>query len=132
MHTSASIEIQCPACGRETLLRRTPRYEGFKKVGEQLSCLGCGHRFAGEQDVPFRHKAAPAVFAPDERPAAVRIFAEDENACLCRYCRHYLVHPFVQRCAVHKKEVEATDTCARFDRKPPPKEVPPGAVPQIA
>ncbi len=112
-----SIEITCPACGKESLLRRTPEYDGFKRTGEKLSCGLCGHVFADEAAVPFKEKKAPLVFSQDDRPAPVRVFSEDENARLCRYCVYYVVNPFVQRCSHLKKEIEATDTCDHFAPK---------------
>lgn len=122
-----AIEIMCPACGEETLLKREPRYDGFKKTGEALLCASCGHEFASEQDVPIRGRARPAVFddsAPAQKP---RVFRGDENASMCRYCAEYMVNPFVQRCVLHKREVQATDTCGQFRPKPTPSPADPGA-----
>ena len=115
---NASREIDCPACGKETLLVREPRYEGFAKVGESLRCASCGHVFASEDEVPFKHRAKVEVFTEDERPRAVKVFGENENARLCRYCTNYVVNPFMQWCGHHKKEVQATDTCHAFKPKP--------------
>ena len=117
-----SIEIICPACGKETLLRRTPQYDGFKRTGEQLSCVSCGHVFADEADVPFKKKKTGSMFNQDNIPERMSIFNKDETARLCRFCAHYIVNPFVQRCSHFKKEVEATDTCDHFmpkEKKPP-------------
>lgn len=118
-----SVEILCPACGRDTLLRREPLYDGFKKTGEALSCAGCGHPFASEADVPFKGRAAPKVFDDSDRPREFKLFELGEVERLCRHCQHYTVNPFRQFCAAHRKEVEATDTCDRFTPKPaePPK-----------
>lgn len=116
---STSREIDCPACGKETLLVREPRYEGFKKVGDTLRCSGCGHVFDSEAEVPYRHPPALKVFTDDERPRALHVFREGENARLCRYCANYVVNPFMQWCGHHKKEVQATDTCHAFKPKPP-------------
>jgi len=70
-----------------------------------------------ESDKP----AAPKVFTEAEKPGAPQVFKEAEKGRFCRYCRHYVVNPFAQRCALHRREVEATDTCSRFtpfpDRK---------------
>jgi len=110
--------IRCPACRAESLLKRTPRYEGFKKVGESLSCADCGHEFPTEDEVPFAEKARPKIFADDDAPPAVQIFKADETGKFCRYCRHYVVNPFTQRCSLHRRLVQATDICPQFDRKP--------------
>lgn len=111
------VEINCVACGQESLLKREPRYEGFKKTGERLTCFACGHEFASEADVPFKEKRSPKVFDSSDAPKSVKVFREHEADRLCRYCTHYVVNPFLQRCGLHGKLVEATDVCERFDRK---------------
>ncbi len=112
-----SIAITCTACGAESLLVRRPVYDGFKRTGESLHCAACGHTFASEADVPFKEAKRPAVFTEADRSAAVQVFEEAEGRRLCRYCAHYVVNPFTQWCGVHKKEVEATDSCDRFEKR---------------
>jgi DNA-directed RNA polymerase subunit RPC12/RpoP len=121
MSNDKSLEIDCPACGRETLLMRRPKYEGFKKTGELLSCASCGHQFAGEEEVPFKGKKVVKVFTDADRSKDVKVFESGEADRLCLNCANYVVNPFVQWCAHHRKEVEATDTCSAFVRKPEPK-----------
>ncbi len=113
-----NIEIVCPTCGKETLLKKEPVYDGFKKKGELLKCISCGHIFDDKTKVPFKDKKeTPAIFNKEDLPKAPQVFKGDENARLCRYCKHYIVNPFTQRCAFHHKEVEATDTCENFEKK---------------
>jgi uncharacterized Zn finger protein len=112
-----SVEILCTACGRESLLRREPAYDGLRKVGETLSCLACGHVYPGEADVPFKARQASAVFSEQDRSLPVTIFQSDEKGRNCRHCAHYVVNPFVQRCGLHRREVQATDCCDRFEPK---------------
>jgi hypothetical protein len=119
--TAKSLEIHCPGCGRVTLLLRQPNYEGFTKVGESLRCASCGHAFASEDEVPFKHATPVRVFTDDDIPPAIKVFEKGENERLCGHCLHYVINPFVQWCGHHKKEVEATDTCPAFQIKPPPK-----------
>ncbi|MCA1809446.1 MAG: hypothetical protein ABR497_02585 [Kiritimatiellia bacterium] len=116
------FEINCPACGRETLLKRDPVYEGFRRVGERLSCLGCGHVFADEAEAPFIQRVAPRVFDGKDVPRAPQVFAANEAGRTCRHCAHYVVNPFVQRCALKGGEVEATDSCRRFKVRPEKKQ----------
>ena len=33
---TATSQIRCSACGEDALLKRVPKYDGFKKVGEAL------------------------------------------------------------------------------------------------
>lgn len=125
MSNGQSVEIVCSACGQESLLMRKPQYDGFKKVGEILSCAACGHIYASEAQVPYKTRHQPKVFTDADRSARVRVFEDGEAARLCRYCEHYVVNPFVQWCYRHKREVEATDSCEDFsprgenEKKPP-------------
>jgi len=111
------VEINCVACGQESLLKREPLYEGFKKVGERLSCFACGHEYASEAEVLFKEKRAPKVFDASDAPRTVKVLKKNEADRLCRFCKHYVINPFLQRCGLRGKLVEATDTCERFERK---------------
>ena len=108
------IEIICSACGNEALLKREPVYDGFKKVGVRLLCSSCGHEYPDENAVPYKVKPRIQVFSKEDRPQVAHIFEEDEKVRNCRHCRHYVVNPFVQRCGLDLKQVEATDVCDRF------------------
>jgi hypothetical protein len=111
-----TVEIVCPHCGTEAFLKREPVYEGFKKTGEELSCSACGGLFANEEEVPFKSKAdAPQIFTEADRSIKVTVFDEGENKSICRYCASYVINPFMQFCSLHKKEVQATDSCSRFE-----------------
>ena len=113
----SNLEIGCPACGEVTLLRREPVYEGFTKTGESLSCSGCGKTFASEEEVPFKDESRPAVFSEADKSAALEVFDESEKHRVCRYCVNFTVNPFTQWCSLHRKEVEATDTCDKFTKR---------------
>lgn len=113
------VEIVCSACGKDTLLKREPRFEGFRKVGESLTCLSCGHAYASEGEVPFKQKRGPAVFSETDRSAPVTVFEGEEKGRNCRHCANYVVNPFTQRCSLHDREVQATDVCDDF--QPPQK-----------
>ncbi len=120
--TGKSLEIVCSKCGADTLLKREPVYEGFKKTGEKLACASCGHQFAGEEEVPYKTMKKPAIFGEDDRGKQVRVFGEDEKGKNCRYCAHYVVNPFTQRCGLTQKIVQATDFCGKFEKKEEEKE----------
>lgn len=110
-----AVEIICRQCGADTFLNRDAVYDGFTKTGERLSCSGCGFEYASEEEVPFKaQQGAPEVFTDTDRSAKIEVFNEGENQQLCRYCTNYIVNPFTQFCAQHKKEVQATDTCPQF------------------
>lgn len=109
------VEITCTACGADTLIKREPIYEGFKKIGEKFLCVSCGYQYASESEIPFKEKKKIEVFGDDDRSRAIDIFDDDEKKRNCRYCRHYLVNPFTQRCGLHEKEIQATDICFDFE-----------------
>jgi hypothetical protein len=123
------VEIVCAACGEEALLKRESLYEGFKKTGEALSCSACGHSYANEDEVAFKEKKrlnifgdedVPEkvnIFGDDDRSQKVDIFADDERRRNCRYCEHYVMNPFTQRCGLHDREVQATDCCPDFQEE---------------
>ena len=112
-----SLEIICSACGVDALVRKEPIYDGFKKTGEKVSCSACGHEYS-EEPVPYKEKAkAPQVFNDDDKPKKLDIFGEEERLQNCRHCEHYVVSPFVQRCSLHEKVVDATDVCFDFTLK---------------
>ena len=111
----SAVEIICRNCGADTLLKRDAVYDGFSKVGEQLSCSSCGFEYSSEDEVPFKlKKAEPIIFTEADRSAKIELFDEAENKRLCRYCANYIVNPFTQFCSARKKEVQATDSCNRF------------------
>ena len=118
MTKQAPVEIICEACGKESLLMRAPKYDGFTRVGDVLTCSSCGHEFADESDVHFKHQQDSQVFTDADKSAEIKVFREDEKGRLCRYCTNYVVNPFLQWCGLHKKEVEATDSCSKFAKKP--------------
>jgi hypothetical protein len=122
VNTSKSAEAPCPACGRVSLLLRKPKYDGFTKVGEETTCAACGHVFA-EAEVPTAAPKMPDIFSGD-RPQKIEIFKGGEADKLCGHCLNYTVNPFRQWCARHRRDVEATDSCADFVLRPPEKPAP--------
>lgn len=114
------VELRCPACGRDSWLKRQTKYDGFTAIGETLSCALCAHEFASEDEIEFKGSRKPKVFTEADRPRAVKVFDGDEKGRMCRYCAEYVINPFLQHCGLHHCEVEATDTCPHFCPKPPP------------
>jgi hypothetical protein len=122
MERGKQVEIICSACGADTLLIRKPEYDGFTKISETLTCGRCGYQYAGEESVPFKGQKKVQVFSDADRSAKIEVFHEGEKGRICRYCLNYIVNPFTQWCSLHKKEIEATDTCVQFKLRPAPKE----------
>ena len=111
------VEIICQNCKQDTLLKREPIYDGFNKIGTKFVCASCGFIFKNEESISFKiSKNKKSIFNNEGYIKQKKIFDEDENNQLCRYCSFYLINPFTQYCSIHKKEVEATDTCDKFEK----------------
>ncbi len=112
------VEIICPACKCDAILRREAVYDGLRKTGERLFCSACGHEFSNEASIPFKRAAKPRIFTDEDRSERVDVFRNDERGRNCRHCAHYTVNPFTQRCGLTWRIVEATDTCEKFEPRP--------------
>ncbi len=118
MKSAKPEKIQCPACGDASFLKRSPTYDGFRKIGEILSCAACQHVFTDENNIPFGEPRTPAMFEPaSPAPDVAAVFGSDSVGHCCRHCEHYVVNPFIQRCALHQRTVEATDDCKDFSKR---------------
>ncbi len=100
-----------------------PVYEGFTRIGERQRCAVCRHAMTmpgseakGTAETTASRKL-PSIFSEEDRSPQIHLFNAGENERLCRYCRHYTVNPFRQWCGLHRRDVEATDTCERFEKK---------------
>ena len=120
-------EKKCPACGEHCFFLSEPRYEGFTRVGEVERCTGCGHEITVDNPSPEdgtyeenEPRKLPDIFSEEDRPEEVRFVGQEEAVEMCRHCEHYLVNAFTQRCGLHMREVQATDTCSEFSRKSEP------------
>lgn len=117
---SRSLEITCTACGKTTFVRAEPVFEGFKKVGEAYICLSCGHRYPSAAETPFT-KPEPqkgnGLFQPTEKKDLADLLGIQMKHHSCRWCAHWILHPFDQRCGLTNKHTESTDECNRFQEK---------------
>lgn len=113
-------EIDCPQCKTQTIVRKEPVYDGFKKTGEIYICTGCGLRFDTKEATPFVEAKKPLAHILDiieEPDALAAVFSDDERQSSCGWCRHFVVNPFAQRCGLTNREVEATEWCESFERR---------------
>ncbi|MFH1039069.1 MAG: hypothetical protein V1789_10435 [PVC group bacterium] len=105
--SAATKKIFCPHCRQESAVRVVKKYDGFTPVGEVKTCAFCGREFGEEEPASIEERA----------PGWTR---DGELKKVCRRCRHYVINPFIQKCILRQKEVEATDTCADFRLRPSP------------
>ena len=110
-----SSEISCTACGKRSMVRREPVYEGFRKVSEIVICVSCGQRYAKQNTIPWAEKMGGlALFSDADKAQAPQIFKAEERGNSCRHCMHFVVNPFTERCGLHNRRVAATDICDDF------------------
>ncbi|MFA7172519.1 MAG: hypothetical protein WC340_03745 [Kiritimatiellia bacterium] len=125
-----SREVKCTACNTVAVVKPEAVYEGFKKTGTQYICIACGKTYPSIEETPFLQAAdQPAIFTDDDKPELISIFtdddkperlsifADDERQKCCGWCVHFVVNPFAQRCGLTNSPTEATDLCARFEKR---------------
>ena len=86
------------------------------KLELNLYALAVDLFLKNEESISFKISKNKKSIFNNEDFIKQKIFDEDENNQLCRYCSFYLINPFTQYCSIHKKEVEATDTCDKFEK----------------
>ena len=80
-----SLEIVCSKCGADTLLKREPVYEGFKKVGEKLTCASCGHQASVALINALRYLSASVQSDAEGQPITVASL-QKTDAIRCTQC----------------------------------------------
>ncbi len=109
MQNDGGQKIICPYCRQESAVKLVKQYDGFTLVGEVRTCAFCGRELADEE----------LTYLKEKIPEGLRQKGQRRN---CYLCEHYVVNPFLQKCVLHNREVEALDSCPDFSpaAKPPP------------
>lgn len=113
-YSAVDMDGVCKVCDKSVLFIKEAIYEGFTKTGEALKCSSCGAMQEPCEAGDAVSADVPGIFSDEDRSPAINLFADGENKTICRYCVHYVVNPFTQRCGLHEREIEATDTCFDF------------------
>ncbi|MDP3980019.1 MAG: hypothetical protein Q8Q33_01255 [Chlamydiota bacterium] len=103
--------ILCPHCHQETPLKSRKIYQGLTPVGFEYSCGFCQHELA-EKEIEWV-EAQP-----------LDVIDTSDAGRICQYCHHYVLNPFTQRCMIWHKDVNATDSCERFEKKTQERKIP--------
>lgn len=128
MAHSAGNPFTCPSCGKESVVERRSRMEGWDVVGMDLVCAICGAVIesaeAAEEESesvestapdPARHAALAFLGNEEEKGPDASVLDDAEPRRFCRDCRNYVQHPFGARCSVWDKLVEPMQDCDRFE-----------------
>ena len=100
------------------------KLDGFRKVGEVLVCMLCG---AELESVDASSSAGAAqttnklndlsLLLGAVPSARARLTAADDEQRFCKDCAHFLPHPFVDRCELDNRPVEAMDDCPEYQKR---------------
>jgi hypothetical protein len=124
------LSIVCPHCGRETIVKRQRKMDGWTVVGDVYACALCRAELADIADDSGaasetraredsrRLKALESLLNEDSASLQRPGLGDDEEARFCRDCVHFLKHPFISRCLLHERAVEPMDDCEDFSRRP--------------
>jgi len=116
----AGEEIVCEFCGKDSFLVKKAIMNEWRKDGDFLACSACGEKI-GHLDAGSRasegKKMALLSLLDAEEEKKLEFSASDDEKRFCRDCGNFISHPFLSRCALHKKNVEPMDDCIQFKRK---------------
>ena len=117
-------KINCPHCGEKSFVREKKNYdEAFVLKKSEFVCALCGRVLEGKE--PGRSAAAGKNSASDrlsallggEKVQKISFAPEDGDGRFCLHCVNYIKHPFLNRCGLTLKEIQATDSCEHFEAK---------------
>ena len=115
-------KIVCPFCKETSIAKLKNQMDGFRKTGEVLVCMLCNAELAPVtaqkdtasaqidskmQDLGLLLGAAPV--------ATARLTAATDEKRFCKDCKHFLRHPFTDRCELDNHPVEAMGDCEKFE-----------------
>lgn len=117
-------EIKCPFCNKDSFAVKETKMDGWTLKGEILKCSSCGNKLA---DIPKISKDDKQI-KPDLKLDKLASFLgtekvihktieSDGNKAFCKDCKHYIKHPFLNRCGLHTREVNPMDDCPDFIKR---------------
>ncbi|OGV34806.1 MAG: hypothetical protein A2020_09805 [Lentisphaerae bacterium GWF2_45_14] len=118
--------IDCPLCGKNSFLKKVPVLDGWTKKGDILACAACSGKIADLPPVGLagntgvqKGKSVSALesLLGEKHSATPRIEAAEDEKSFCRDCKSYIVHPFMNRCGRHNKDVNPMSDCPDFIKK---------------
>jgi len=115
-------KIICPACGEPSMAKLQVKMDGFRKTGEVLVCMLCNAELTEVNTAEQQSDAARndqklhdlGMLLGAVPVATARLTAADDEKRFCKDCKHFLKHPFVDRCDLDNHPVEAMDDCSNF------------------
>ena len=119
----AGDKVECKKCGEETFVVSKTKMEGWEVVGQYFACALCGEEIESSEDLSDSNSikenanlSALANFLDTEIETKKELSVEESETHFCRDCKYYIKHPFINRCELHKKEVNPMDDCSNFQK----------------
>ena len=117
-------QTKCPHCGTDCFLVKKTLVDGWTKLGDILACSCCSAKIADLAD----EKAAKVAdssnkfsrlenLLSEKKKEGPRLESKEGEKNFCRDCMHFVSHPFLSRCELHKKNVNPMDDCVKLARK---------------
>ena len=118
-------EIICKHCGENSFLVKKTIMDGWTKLGEVLTCSSCSMEIEkiSNEEKSSENKEQKNLslnklssFLGTEQEEKPTINMEEDEKYFCRDCKHYISHPFLNRCSLQQVEVNPMDDCPSFER----------------
>ena len=115
--------IVCPHCGEKTLPKDKKIYDdGFNLKEVKTVCAFCGGEVAPSDsgaEEPQKRSAAAAerlsALLGGEKVEKISFAPDAGDGRNCLHCRHYIKHPFMDRCGITLQEIDVMGSCGKFD-----------------
>ena len=108
-------KITCPFCHEQSIAKKKTKFDGFTQLGEVLVCMLCNAELGPVESAATQSAAGKlAALLGAAPPAAARLAAAENEKRFCKDCRHFLPHPFVDRCELDNRPVEAMGDCEKY------------------
>ena len=112
-----------PFCGEESFAKKKLIRSGWQITGEVSVCALCGRELpdgnkksAETADPADERKRKLSALLGGEDTVNIRL-AGDADRKFCRNCRHFVVHPFRNFCALTDAEADPLGECDSFTAK---------------
>jgi hypothetical protein len=113
--------LECPNCGQSTIAKEKVVMDGWTAKEKILICTLCGEKVGEiETDADSRTETGNSALSGlsallgEEPQEKIKLTAEGSERQFCRDCVHYVAHPFLSRCELHKKNVNPMDDCPDY------------------
>ena len=120
----AGDEIICKYCGKNSFLVKKTIMDGWTKVEDVLICSSCSleiqkickeEKLSGKEEIKNSSLDKFSSFLGTKQVKKLVIKSNEGEKRFCRDCKHYISHPFLNRCSLQQVEVNPMDDCKSFE-----------------